>query len=73
MSFQPYCSTVKQSIMKIYILQFKSKMRNAWMNLRAFESEDEAKDYLEESKAMDNKIGVEHWGYRIEPLDLKRT
>lgn len=70
MSFQPYRITVKRSIMKIYILEFKSKMRNAWVNLRAFESEDDAKDYLEKYKAMDNQIGIDNWGYRIETLDL---
>lgn len=73
MSFQPYRNTVKRNIMKIYILEFKSKMRNAWVNLRAFESEDDAKDYLEKSKAMDAQIGIDNWGYRIETLDLKKA
>lgn len=70
MSFQPYRNTVKRSIMKIYIVEFKSKLRHTWMNVKAFYEEKDAEAYIKESKNMDSKMELESWVYRIEQLTL---
>lgn len=56
--------------MKIYIVQFKSKLRHTWVNTSAFYEEKDAEAYIKESKAMDSKMGIESWVYRIAQLTL---
>lgn len=69
MNIQPYCSTVKQHTMKIYILQFESKSGAGWINVEAYKTKEAALQSKNEAEQNDKSMGLGSWDYRIQTID----